>query len=329
MGFFIDATRICLAKLEHFREVDSNTMNSRYAMLIFALLLLPLVATAQQMADPEFDVRVEHPAFKKSYPRLLFDEAHNNFHTATGRYKPFADLIVNDGYHLVRGRKPFTKEGLDTFKILVIANALGAEDMDDDAADSPAFKDEECDAVRDWVRDGGGALLLIADHAPFGGAAENLAKRFGVEMSKGFTFDTENSLKDSTNPSLLVFSTENKLLLDHPISRGRNDAEKINRVFTFTGQSLKGPEGSAGFLKLSDTAKDRVTPDSKTDVSAAGRAQGIAFKFGKGRVVVLGEAGMLSAQLAGSDKRPMGMNVPGSDNRQLALNIMHWLSGLL
>jgi hypothetical protein len=304
-------------------------MNSRYALLIFVLLLVPQqVVTAQQIADPEFNTTVENPAHKKNFPRVLFDEAHNNFHTATGRYKPFADLIVNDGYHLVRGRKLFTKEGLDTFKILVIANALGAEEMDDDAAGSPAFNDVECDTVRDWVR-GGGALLLIADHAPFGGAAENLAKRFGVEMSKGFTFDPENSLKDSANPSLLVFSNENKLLLDHPISRGRNDAEKINRVFTFTGQSLKGPEGSVGFLKLSDTAKDRVAPDSKTDVSAAGRAQGIAFKFGKGRVVVLGEAGMLTAQLAGSEKTPMGMNVTGSDNRQLALNIMHWLSGLL
>ena len=28
-------------------------------------------------------------------------------------------------------------------------------------------------------------------------------------------------------------------------------------------------------------------------------------------------------------KGQMGMNVPGSDNRQLALNIMHWLSGVL
>ena len=25
----------------------------------------------------------------------------------------------------------------------------------------------------------------------------------------------------------------------------------------------------------------------------------------------------------------IGMNVPGLDNRQMALNIMHWLSGLL
>lgn len=32
-------------------------------------------------------------------------------------------------------------------------------------------------------------------------------------------------------------------------------------------------------------------------VSVSGRAQGVALPFGKGRVVVLGEAAMLSAQL--------------------------------
>jgi hypothetical protein len=45
--------------------------------------------------------------------------------------------------------------------------------------------------------------------------------------------------------------------------------------------------------------------------------------------VVQGEAAMLSAQIAGPEKFKMGMNVPGNDNRQYALNVMHWLSGLL
>ncbi len=295
--------------------------------LTLSLLLFP-ATTAQQFADPEFDTRVEHPAYKKNYPRVLFDEAHNNFHTATGRYKPFVDLITNDGYHVVRNRKEFAKASLGTFKILVIANALGVEDMDDDGADAPAFTDEECDAVRDWVK-GGGALLLIADHAPFGAAAENLGKRFGVDMSKGFTHDAENSLKDLGGPSIIVYSRAQNLIADHPITRGRNDGEQISRVIAFSGQSLKGPEGSTAFLSLADTATDKPDRASETAVSAAGRSQGLAFKFGKGRVVVLGEAAMLSAQVDGIEKLPMGMNVPGSDNRQLALNIMHWLSGLL
>jgi hypothetical protein len=82
-------------------------------------------------------------------------------------------------------------------------------------------------------------------------------------------------------------------------------------------------------LKLSDTAKDKSDPNTKTESSAAGRAQGIALKFGKGRVVVLGEAALLSAQVSGSENFKMGMNVPGTDNKQFALNIMHWLTGLL
>lgn len=296
--------------------------------LMWATALCLPSATAQQIADPEFKTAVENPSYTKHFPRVLFDEAHENFHTTEGRYKPFADLINSDGYQVVRNRKPFDKGSLANFKILVIANALGAEDIDDEGADRPAFTEEECDAVRDWVRSGG-ALLLIADHAPFGAAAENLAKRFGVEFSKGFTFDTQNHVKDRLSPSTLHYSRENKLLLDHPITRGRTAGETVNNVFAFTGQSLKGPEQSFPFLKLGDTARDKVSRDSTTDVSAAGRAQGIAFKFGKGRVVVLGEAAMLSAQVVGPDKRPMGMNVPGNDNRQLALNIMHWLSGIL
>jgi hypothetical protein len=285
-----------------------------------------VAAHSQQVADPHFNTRVENPAYSKNYPRVLFDEAHNNFHTVSGRYKPFAELIFSDGYQVVVNRKPFTKESLKTFKVLVIANALGAEDMDDDGADQPAFTEEESDAVRDWVRSGG-SLLFIADHAPFGAAAESLAKRFNVTMSKGFVFDPDHSQPNA--PSSLIFSRENKLLLDHPITQGRNETERIDRVQTFTGQALKGAEGAMPFLKLAETAKDAPNRTAEQSVSVAGQSQGMAIKFGKGRVVMLGEAAMLSAQVSGPQNQPMGMNVPGSDNKQLVLNIMHWLTGLL
>jgi hypothetical protein len=290
------------------------------------ILFLFATGGAQQIADPNFNVSVEQPAYTKNFPRVLFDEAHNNFHMAGGRYKPFAELIFSDGYQVNVNRKPFSKESLSTFKVLVIANALGADDLDDDGADRAAFTDEEVKAVHEWVRDGG-ALLLIADHAPFGGAAEILAKSFGVSMSKGYVRDPQNSDPDA--PGRLVFSRENKLLIDHPITTGRNDVERINRVFTFTGQALKGPPGTVDFMKLGPGAIDHPNAAATESVSVGGQAQGIAFKSGKGRVVMMGEAAMLSAQLAGPERRAMGMNVPGSDNRQLALNIMHWLSGLL
>jgi len=189
------------------------------------LLLLASSLIAQQIADPNFKPVVARPAYTKNFPRVLFDEAHNNAHTAVGSFKPFADLIADDGYHVVRNHKSFDKETLDTFKVLVIANALGAEDADEEGADKSAFTDEECDVVRDWVR-GGGALLLVADQAPFGSAAQNLAKRFEVDMSKGLTRDPANCEKDSGIETFIVYSRENKLLPDHPITQGRSDAEK-------------------------------------------------------------------------------------------------------
>jgi hypothetical protein len=282
--------------------------------------------TGGQVADENFNAKVEHPAYTKSGPRVLFDEAHNNFHTASGRYKPFADLITNDGYQIIPGKQSFSPDALKGYSVLLISNALGAPRMADAAAGNSAFTEEESDVVGDWVK-AGGSLLLIADHAPMGSANQILAKRFGVDMSKMYTADPQNA--DTGNASFIVYTRESGRLADHPITRGRNDSERVNKVITFTGQSLKGPAESFAFLKLADTAVDAMPGQNPNPASAAGRAQGLAMEFGKGRVIVMGEAGMLSAQVVGPQRTAFGMNRPGIDNRQLALNIMHWLSRLL
>ena len=296
-------------------------------MLLVLLLTLPVATPGQQIADPNFNAKVAHPAYSQKHPRVLFDEAHNNFHTAGGRYKAFADLVTNDGYQITPNSRKFSKDTLAGYDILIIANPLGAPvEGGFAAANKPAFTEPECETVRDWVTRGG-SLLLIADHYPVGAAAGNLAKAFGVDMSNAYTDDPANY-----DPELgqILFSRTNKLLLDHPVTQGRNQTERLNRIVTFTGQSLLGPKGSVVFLKLADTAIDAIPPERKEKVSAAGRAQGIALKLGKGRVVVLGEAAMLTAQLAGPVKAPFGgLNISTIDNRQLALNIMHWLSKLL
>jgi len=77
---------------------------------------------------------------------------------------------------------------------------------------------------------------------------------------------------------------------------------------------------------LGDSAFDML-PDGR-DVLAAGRVQGLAMPFGRGRVGVLGEAAMLTAQVTGGGLQ-FGMNWPGADDKQLALNVVRWLSGAL
>jgi hypothetical protein len=254
---------------------------------------------------------------------VLFDEAHHNLHTSGGLYKPFVDLITSDGYRVDANRKPFTRYLLDDYQILLIANATGADGNGPDAA-NPAMTEGECQAVEGWVKSGG-ALLLITDHLQYGASSRRLAKRFGVDMSQGQTIDPQNSVPGM--PGRLIFSRDNELLGEHPILRGRDPSEQVNRVVTYSGQSLQGPRGSIPLLRLSETAVDRYVGDP-VRVLAAGRSQGVAFVHGKGRVVVLGEAGALSAQ-RGPGGRPFGMNDAGNDNRRLALNIMHWLSGLI
>ena len=306
------------------------------AGLIAAALLVISCAPQSQRADANFDARVAHPAYTKSGPRVVIDEAHRNFHTASGRYRPFAQLIGNDGYRVQPGRGTFTAENLALGDVLVISNAQGPEN---NLEWESAFTPGEVRAVHDWVS-GGGSLLLIADHFPMGGAAEKLSQAFGVEMTKGVTEDTLNCVPgDRTS---IVYSRENGLLVSHPITDGHGADDSIARVVTFTGQSVTVPAGAVPFLKLGATASDlrplapkivksgnntQIIPQYADPELAAGRAQGIALEFGKGRVVILGEAAMMTAQISNSGQ-PFGMNVPGNDDRQLALNVMHWLSRL-
>lgn len=295
--------------------------------IIIGLVLLIAVALASlwyydhagQKADPNFDPVVPNPAYREDHPRVLFDEAHRNFHTASGRYKPFADLLRNDGYIVDGNNHPLSPEVLKEVSILVIANALGPYGHEGWWALTP----EEEAAVTGWVRDGG-ALLLIADHAPFGSAAEHLAQQFGVKMYLRYARD--DRFHEGWDNERLLFSRANGLLNDCPITNGRNPAERVDRVVTFTGQSLSGPSDSIPLLRLSDDAYDWESRSVR--FPAKGHSQAIALRYGDGRVVVVGEAALFSAQVDMLGLK-FGMNRAGNDDRQFALNVVHWLSGLL
>jgi hypothetical protein len=317
---------------------------------IVTLLAGVAVHAQQQIVDSDFKAVVERPAYTSGGPTVALDEAHSNFHTSGGLYKPFVDLLTNDGFRVLASTRTFETASLAGIAVLVIANARDLAALSAGNLTSPAFTEQECDVVRDWVR-AGGSLLLIADHAPFGNAADNLARRFGVTMGKGWAFDLDATAGITTQ---LVFSRENGLLGVHPILSGRNRSEEVKTVKSFTGQSLGVPAGATILLKLSATAREaplpadldaegrasQATDGSKGTIGSrsspvAGRAQGLAMGFGKGRVVVLGEAALFSAQILPSpDGNPQrqikfGMNAPGNDDRQFALNVLHWLSGLL
>lgn len=272
--------------------------------------------------------------------RVMLDEAHHNIMaTASGGYRPLVQVLNEAGFEVTPNKLPFNTDRLGMTDVVVIANPNGADQRataNERAAS--AFTDSEIDAVEKWVR-GGGGLLLVTDHYPTGAAARKLAERFGVKLSAGWTDDPANR---STLPGYgpvfghLVFSLENGLLPDHPITRGSDEWEKIEGVSTVTGGSMEGPPGSAPLLLLSPTAVDWVPPATPREraaspkegqvrdfnpcpscdqVSVGGHSQGTAFIVGRGRVVVIGEMGAL-----------VDYSVPGMQNRQFALNIVRWLT---
>lgn len=299
-------------------------------MLSLVPSIMASLSLGQELTDKDSDLKIARPAYTKKGPKVFFDEAHFNVHTSGGRYKRFADLITNDGYQVIPNKEKFQEKTLKGYDILVIVSALGANrDTNPQEAGNPAFTEEECDAVRDWVRRGG-SLLLVTDHEPTGAAAQNLARRFGVDLRNGSAMESSRANHLIGCPGCIFFTQSNGLLGEHPITRGRDMSERVPGVMTGVGLSLKGPDGSATILKLAETVFDQLASGEK--IVATGRAQGVAFKFGKGRVVVIGEAAVISGQATG---RP-GFNIdrwgrhhPGIDARQFALNIMHWLSGLL
>jgi|GEM_PF-1284954 len=256
---------------------------------------------------------------------------------ATERLKQMPAMLAQGERNLQKPVKLFARLAIDSARAIdpLLKDSLMTLARDMPANERDALvkaRDEALTAIHGFADRLEKRLSSMVDFAPMGAANEKLGLRFGVEMSKGYTGDPSNFDVESGNEGFITYNRENKLLADHSITRGRNSNENISRIIAFTGQSLKGPAGSVAFMKLSDTAVDLISTgqgSERRQASAAGRAQGIAFRLDKGRVVVLGEAAMLSAQLAGPQKMKFGMNRPGIDNRQLALNIMHWLSGLL
>jgi hypothetical protein len=280
------------------------------------------IISAGQVADLEYKPPLPRPAYEAGEgPRVAIDEAHHNFHTAEGRYRPFAELLRRDGYRVGAFRPLFCAESLKSVEVLVISNALHERNAENWSPPNPsAFTRDEIAALYNWVQKGG-SLFLIADHMPFPGAATDLARALGVEFSNGYA--TAGHWKPGS-PETFEYKTG---LKESIITRGRSDDEKVTKVATFTGSAFKLPREAIPVLEFGARSESvEGEGESKTrKVAIEGWCQGAVLKVGKGRVAVFGEAAMFSAQLAG--REPMGMNAPEAEqNHQLLLNVMHWLS---
>jgi hypothetical protein len=257
------------------------------------------------VADTGFRPAIGRPAYRlQTGPVVLVDESHANFHTATGRYLPFAELLRRDGY-VVRGSADrLTPDVLRAARVLGVANAR------------EPFAADEVTAVREWVARGG-SLLLITDHPPFVEAAMDLAGAFAIRLRNAGAVDA------AIGGGRLAFRRSDGTLRDHPITQG------IDEVVTFTGSSFQIEPPGQPLLVLGRTVCAYTHAFDLHPLPLEGHLQGAVVQFDLGRVAAFGEAAMFSAQVTGPNRSPMGMNAPvAKQNARFLLNVMHWLTGL-
>jgi hypothetical protein len=253
---------------------------------------------------------------------VLIDEAHNNFLTTNGRYKPFSQVLSSDGYTVKPSKEKFTLEYLKQADILVIANALDRNRQDWTPPFGDAFETGEIEVVKQWVSQGG-SLFLVADHTPFPKVIEKLSAAFGFEFSNGHV-------------RVAVFRLDDNSLMDHSITKGSPHSERITQVKTFGGSAFQIPETAKPLLMLGKSATSLVPGvpfqvNAKTPrVSMNGWYQGAVLEVGKGRVAVFSEGMAFSSQLIVSTGKKHGLVSGGAEqNEQFLLNVMHWLSKVI
>jgi hypothetical protein len=282
----------------------------------------------QQTAVPDYHPPVPRPAYAENTgPRIGVDEAHHNYHTAGGRYRTFAELLRRDGYRVNAFREVFVAAALSQLEVLVSSNPLHVRNLTGWTLPTPsAFTAEEIAAVRLWVENGGG-LLLIADHMPFPGAAGELAAAFGVTFSNGYARDGRWGRGRADR------FVAGEGLMESAVTRGRFAEEAVTEIATFGGSAFKPPVNAVPILVFGPNSISQETtraPGISLDarkVEIEGWCQGAVLKVGKGRVAIFGEAAMFTAQVTGPDRRAMGMNAPEApQNHQLLLNVLHWLT---
>jgi len=164
------------------------------------------------------------------------------------------------------------------------------------------YSSKELETIKNYVKNGGGLFLSGQFHrGPHGhmssAYASKVAKLFGVKILRSAISDTSAHIMNET-----------RFITCKDITKGELGSGV--KVFQSMGMAP---------LKISGKGIETVVASSSKAVSAGYRNKNIpaivALKYGKGRVIIAGDASWLQPQALIRD-----------DNAQLALNILNWLA---
>lgn len=306
------------------------------------LLALPLLAAAglwwrwpRIAVDLGAVPAVATPAWSTDGPAVLVDDGHLNPFTTTAGLAPLAALLRADGYRVLADDNAGRAEVLRRPRVAIVAGALGPSGVMQSVLsgtglerltplEGDAMLGSEVATLEAWVRNGG-ALLIAGDAGPAAGAMASLTARFGVTLSRGIVVDPSRSVDG--HPSRLVFTRAAGLPAAHPVLDGESAAVRVDRVVTDGGPALTpGPDATV-LLQLGPSAVELASVEAPVAEGqpVAARAHAVALPWGRGRVVVLADAGLLTTEL-GADGRAGGLAAPDAGNVTFVRNILFWLA---
>jgi Family of unknown function (DUF6421) len=242
--------------------------------------------------------------------RVIFDEFHSEAwsvrpdvarrmqpaHPEDSSYALAAETLVSHDFTVApNADRPLT-DVLDEADVLVIAHPSDPRWEFTTNGDSPRLSHEELDAVVEFVRGGGGLIVLgETEHDKYGNNLNDLLARFGIALESRTVQDYEHHHKET--PSWILADLEDG-------ANGDADVDLLSRVHSACFYR-------AGTLSL--TNGGRVIARTSDAAAPPGAPLAAIASHGEGHVVVLADS-----DLFGDDC------IADLDHRALWLNLVYW-----
>jgi hypothetical protein len=217
---------------------------------------------------------------------------------ADASYQVMADWAKSNGFGVsVHAEGPFTKQSLSGCDVLVLPHASTDDWEKTTGSGSPVLTAEEISNVQDFVRAGGGLVVLgETEQAKYGNNFSSLTELFGIKIKNE---TVQDSTKNHKGVATWVLGDLHKSF-EHDLVFKVDDACFYR----------------AGVLEVDPKANVQVVATSGSNASPADAPIVAAAKYGTGRVVVLADSDVF-----GDD------SIEELDNKNLWLNIASWVAG--
>src|SRR4051812_6124237 len=258
--------------------------------------------------------------------RILFDESHSEAwtirrelaeqmqpaHPEDSSYAIAAGKLAGRDFDVLpNADRPLTRETLACADVVVIAHPSDPKWEATTKTGRPTLRDDEIDALDEYVRGGGGLIVLgETEQDKYGNNLNALLARFGIEVSNCTVQDYEHN---NNAPSWVLPELANGTLADAAGSNGDTpDPFAGPRSVDLLARVHEACFYRAGTLSLQDGA--RVIARTHSTASPPNAPLAAVAQHGTGRVAVLADSDLFGDDCIGE-----------LDNSELWQNLVHWV----